>query len=142
MSSNHVNDTEKLHGLVSATRQVAGSLLTKATNVSNLDLIGKQSRLLITSQIGETLTHMQDQGSKVLSAVKTSKQVYYNLQSLQTTLTDTQKFFSDLDAVSIISIHNKTKYKNYSNRVLLSYRIALKSTKIVKVGYCLSQMAV
>ena len=107
MSANFVNDNEKLHGLVSSTRQLAGVLLTQATNVSNLDKIGKQSRLLITSEIGETLTHMQDQGSKVLSAVKTSKQVFFNLQSLQTTLGDTQKFFTDLDAATMIMMHNK-----------------------------------
>jgi hypothetical protein len=121
MSANHVADADKLHVLVSSVRQLAGSLLTQATNVINLDNIGKSSRALITTQLSETLTHMQDQGSKVLSAVKTSKQVYNNLQSLQATLAETQKFFTDLDSTQMVFLSKskfKTKCRDLANSMM------------------------
>ena len=60
-------------------RQLAGTLLTQANDLSNLDQIGKGKRVLITTQIGETLTHLQDQGVKLLRA-KNSKTCFTNLQ--------------------------------------------------------------
>ena len=105
-------DHEKVAQLVSGVRQLAGTLLTQANDLSNLDQIGKGKRVLITTQIGETLTHLQDQGGKLLSAAKNSKTCFTNLQSLHLTLQETQKFFSELkDVTAVFLVKRKMKQK-------------------------------
>ena len=107
-------DHETVAALVSGVRQLAGTLLTRSNAISNLDQISKSGRMrsLITTQIGETLSMMQDQGGKLLSAAKNNKTCYTNLQSLQMTLLETQRYFTELnDVTAIFLVKKKMKQK-------------------------------
>ena len=107
-------DHETVAALVSGVRQLTGTLLAQANALVNLDQISKSGRMrpLITTQIGETLSMMQDQGGKLLSAAKNSKNCFTNLQSLQMTLQDTQRFFSELrDVTAVFLVKKKMKQK-------------------------------
>ena len=76
---------------------------------------------MITTQIQETLTMLQDQGAKVLSAIKTSKTCLANLQSLNITLQEVKNFFSDLNEVTAIFLVKKkykTKVTELSNAIM------------------------
>jgi hypothetical protein len=97
--------------IVTASRSLCGSLVIKCDECMNLDSIGKKSRKTITGALSDLLTEIQEQGGKLITAIKNSKSCMANLTSLHDALNDIKTFLMELSSFNLLIFHVKGKYK-------------------------------
>ena len=93
--------SDNFSGIVGSVRQLCGKLILECDRCPNLDLIGRKSRELIKRSLSEFLGEIQEQGSKILTAIKQSRSIYNKVLLLQSHLQTIQTFLVDLNKYSI-----------------------------------------
>ena len=109
-------DHETVAALVSGVRQLAGTLLTRSNAISNLiKLVSGKNEIIDNYPDRRDAVNDADQGGKLLSAAKNNKTCYTNLQSLQMTLLETQRYFTELNGVTAIFLVEEDEAKVYGS---------------------------
>ena len=96
--------------IVATTRELCGQLMIACNDCANLDSIGRKSRGIMNSSLQELLTEMQEQGGKLITAIRSSRSAFTNLKSLQESLTEIEEFLIDLNNLTFV-FASKAKYK-------------------------------